>query len=62
MTKNNDKKDEYELDEHEVSKPPFFLSFCHSKCIVLSDFRQIYLGFVVAENKILTVCQHAPRV
>ena len=58
-TKNNDKKDEYELDKHEVSKAPFFLSFRHSKCIVLSDFRQIYLGFVVAENKILTVCQHA---
>ena len=35
---NSEKKDEYELDKHEVSKPPFFLSFRHSKCIVLSDF------------------------
>ena len=36
--KKNEKKDEYKLDKHEVSKPPFFLSFRHSKCIVLSDF------------------------
>ena len=34
---NSEKKDEYELDKHEVSKSPFFLSFRHSKCIVLSD-------------------------
>ena len=36
--KNSEKKDEYELDKHEISKPPFLLSFRHSKCIVLSDF------------------------
>ena len=40
---NSEKKDEYELDKHEVSKAPFFLSFHDSKC----------------ENKILTACQHA---
>ena len=38
--KNSEKKDEYELDKNEVSKPPLFLSFhpysCHS--IVLSNF------------------------
>ena len=35
---NTEKKDEYELDKHEVSKPPFFLSFRHRKFIVFSDF------------------------
>ena len=35
MIKNSEEKDEYELDKHEVSKPPFFLSFCHNKCLAL---------------------------
>ena len=38
--KNSEKKDEYELDKHEVSKPLFFLSF-----YLVFISRQVYLDF-----------------
>ena len=36
-----------------TSKPPFFLSFRHGKCIVLSEFLSEFLGYIVAGNKII---------
>ena len=43
-----------------LSKPTFFLTFLHRKFIVLSDFSSNLFRFhIVAENKLLTACQHA---